>query len=110
MTDFMKKPCNHCPYRHDVKPFLRPERGEELAYAATNPYNSFPCHKTTVDSDDEDGCGDRIVTSESKVCAGFLTLMSNELGRTSYDSDGFVPSYDVVYDSAYDMVDAYEQQ
>lgn len=51
---FMKQPCKHCPFRMDVKPFLTPERGIELAYHAQNPYNSFPCHKTTV-SDEEFG-------------------------------------------------------
>ena len=40
MSEFIKNPCSHCPYRHDVKPFLTPERGEELAYLATNPYSN----------------------------------------------------------------------
>jgi hypothetical protein len=109
MSDFMKKPCKDCPYRRDVKPFLTPERGEELAYHATNPYNSFPCHKTTEASEDDEG-SEMMVTEESKECAGFLTLMANEAGRTPYDHDGFEPSYDLCYDGAYEMVEAYEEQ
>ena len=105
MADFVKKPCSQCPYRRDVKPFLTPERGEELAYHAQNPYNVFHCHKTLEHSDDCEGgtyAGER-----SKICAGFLTLQHNENGRTSYDSDGFKPS-DNVYDDAFEMSQAYE--
>lgn len=103
MGDFMKKPCEHCPYRRDVKPFLHPKRGEDLAYLAQNPYNTFPCHKT-LDHDDE---GETVITNQSKICAGFLTLQHNENGRTFYDSDGFVPA-DNCYEGSYEMSDAYQ--
>lgn len=106
MSDFVKKPCAQCPYRRDVKPFLHPARGEELAYAAQNPYNTFHCHKTLGHDDDE---GDTCVTSASKVCAGFLTLQHNENGSTAYDSDGFTPS-DEVYGDCYEMADAYAEE
>lgn len=106
--DFMKKPCNHCPYRHDVKPFLTPERGEELAYHAQNPYNYFPCHKTTEDDEDEYGGMDRVCTEKTKECAGFMTLQANETGRTI--PEGFEPAYDVCYSEVYEMIDAYADQ
>lgn len=105
MTDFVKKPCVHCPYRRDVKPFLTPKRGEELAYLAQNPYNSFPCHKT-LDYDDD---GDTCYKNDTKMCAGFLTLMHNENGKTPYDSSGFEPS-DNVYCDTYEMIDAYANE
>lgn len=104
MSEFMKQPCQHCPFRQDVKPFLHPERGADLAYSAQNPYNTFHCHKT-LDYDDD---GEAYACEGSKVCAGFLTLQHNENGSTSYDSDGFVPS-ELVYNDAYEMADAYEQ-
>lgn len=104
MTDFIKKPCAHCPYRADVKPFLTPERGEELAYAASNPYNTFYCHKT-LEHDDEEG--DTCVGGESKVCAGFLSLQHNVNGKTWYDAEGFKPSNNVYCDE-YEMAQAYE--
>jgi hypothetical protein len=103
MTDFVKKPCGHCPYRRDVKPFLHPSRGEELAYLAQNPYNTFHCHKTLGYDENED---DTCTTEKSKVCAGFLTLQHNENGRTTYDGDGFEPS-DLVYNDSYEMAEAY---
>lgn len=103
---FMKSPCKHCPFRNDVKPFLHPERGAELAYSAENSYNSFPCHKTTVE--DEDGeDGEMLVTNESKECAGFMTLQHIESGTPL--PKGFKPDYSIVYDSSWDMVNAYEE-
>jgi hypothetical protein len=104
MSDFMKKPCEHCPYREDIKPFLHPERGSELAFAAQNRYQSFPCHKTTESDDEGMECQ---VVAHTKVCAGFLSLQHNENGRTAYDEDGFEPS-PLVYETSYDMSDAYE--
>lgn len=105
MSDFVTKPCQHCPYRRDVKPFLTPERGEELAYLAENPYNSFTCHKT-LENDEETGKNYSGV--QSKVCAGFLSLQHNVNGHTSYDEEGFKPSPDV-YDDTWDMVEAYSE-
>lgn len=106
--EYMKKPCAQCPFRSDVKPFLTTPRAEELAYAAQNPYQSFPCHKTTESVEDDYGDDERVRTENSKECAGFLTLMSCELGKTPYDDDGFKPAYEIVYSDSYEMIDAYE--
>jgi hypothetical protein len=103
MSDFMKNPCEHCPFRRDVKPFLTPERGEELAYATENPYNSFPCHKT-LEHDDED----TFVGEDSKECAGFLSMQHEACGSTAYDGEGFEPS-PLVYDDSFAMAQAYER-
>lgn len=103
MVDFIKKPCKHCPFRQDVKPFLNTEHAEDLAYSAENPYNSFPCHKTTESS--EDGY-DTQAAETSKECAGFLTLMHNTNGETPYDDEGFEPSA-LIYQSSEDMIEAY---
>jgi|TARA_R110000744_G_C19319538_1_gene557473 hypothetical protein len=105
MSNFMKKPCEHCPYREDVKPFLAAQRGEELAYLAQNRYNTFHCHKTTESVDEGEG-GPMEVVETSKICAGFLSLQHNENGETFYDKDGFKPS-SLVYNESYDMEQAY---
>jgi len=105
---YMKKPCEHCPFRRDVKPFLTPSRGEELAYHAQNPYTSFPCHKTTVSDEEVGGEGDEMVKTEnSKECAGFLTLQASECGE-KYMPEGFKPSYDIVYGESFEMAQEYE--
>jgi len=103
MCDYIKKPCKHCPYRNDIKPFLTPYRQEELAYAATNPYNTFSCHKT-IDHDDD---GEQVDSGIEKQCAGFLTLMAQECGE-KHMPEGFVPSYDIVFSEAHEMAEALE--
>lgn len=103
--EFMEKPCKHCPFRRDVTPFLTTPRAEEIAFAACNPYNSFPCHKT-LDYDDD---GETMAVSESLQCAGFLTMQAVENGRVYYEREGFNPDYDGVYDGAYEMVDVYTE-
>lgn len=37
--------------------------------------SGFPCHKTTVHTEDEDGCGDLVEDENSKHCAGALILL-----------------------------------
>jgi hypothetical protein len=105
MSGRMKEPCAHCPFRRDVKPFLHPKRGEELAVHAYNPYNSFACHKTTVSDEEFGGEGDEmVVTEKSRECAGFLTLQINEGADCPKDFD---PS-PLVYSDAYEMMEYYE--
>lgn len=108
MSDFIKKPCQHCPFRSDIKPFLTVARAEELACAAQNPYSSFVCHKTTEYDEDSDS-GEMLTTEASKQCAGFLTLMHNELGETFYDEDGFTPSPEIIYSDYWEMIEAHEE-
>lgn len=104
MADFMKAPCKHCPFRSDVRPFLHPERAEEIAYAAGNPYSDFACHKTTEYDDDLD---DMTEVATSKTCAGFLAMQINEGAVEAPDGFKFP---DNVYSDAYEMVDAYETE
>lgn len=103
---FMKSPCKHCPFRRDVKPFLHPERAAEIANHAYNPYNSFPCHKTTEPNDDDEE-GGMMATEDSKECAGFLTL---QIQCGMEVPEGFTPAYDLVYEDAWEMTDAYEDE
>tara|TARA_R110002020_G_scaffold279976_4_gene495779 strand:- start:2712 stop:3059 length:348 start_codon:yes stop_codon:yes gene_type:complete len=108
MTTYIKKPCQHCPFRIDVKPFLHPERASELAYATQNRYNTFPCHKTTVSDEDEDGNSDRYWGEESKDCAGFLTLQAQNDDRCL--PEGFEPSWELIYTEPSEMEWAYESE
>ena len=106
MSDFVKKPCKHCPFRNDIKPFLHPDRAYQIASSASNPYNDFPCHKTT-EYDDESEDGEMIVTDKSKTCAGFLTLRAQEGMRVP---EGFAPSWEICYTDAFDMFQAYDEE
>ena len=104
MSEFVKKPCKHCPFRNDVTPYLHPERAAEIAYAAQNPFSSFPCHKTTVP--DDDGY-EMLVTDDSKECAGFLTLRAQD---GEYVPDDFEPAWELCYTGPSEMIDAYETE
>jgi hypothetical protein len=103
MTDhYMKVPCIHCPFRRDVKPFLRAAFAEDLAYSAGNKYNSFPCHKTTDHSGEDKG--QMKITERTKECAGFLTLRAADGIGTP---EGFEPSFDLCYTDAFEMIQTY---
>lgn len=99
---YMKKPCQHCPFRNDVKPFLHPERATDLAYASQNLYSSFSCHKT-LEYDEE---GETYAGEESKECAGFLTLRAQAGERIP---EGFEPSWEICYIDPHEMSDAYAE-
>jgi len=105
---YCKKPCKHCPFRNDVKPYLHPDRAYEIACAASNQYSSFACHKTTVNDEEFGGDGSEMVaTEESLECAGFLTLRA-QAGEAV--PEGFEPSWDICYTDDFDMLQAYEQE
>ena len=106
MENFIKKPCKHCPFRNDVKPYLHPERAAEIAYSVQNRYNDFLCHKT-IEHDEDSDDGEMLVTENSKTCAGFLTLRAQEGMRIPKD---FKPSWDICYTDPYDMYQAYEEE
>jgi len=103
---FIKRPCKHCPFRNDVRPYLHPDRAADIAYAALNPYSSFPCHKTT-ESDEDGDSGERLVTENSKECAGFLTLRA-QAGEDV--PEGFEPAWELCYIDPYEMSAAYEEE
>lgn len=82
----MSSPCEQCPFRNDLpRGYLRLARVREIV-ASLMREESFPCHKTTVDMEDEDGFCDRAVSKDSQACAGaeiFLLKqgLSTQMGR-----------------------------
>jgi uncharacterized protein (DUF1778 family) len=49
----LKRPCTKCPFRTDVKPFIRTDRAEEIANSLARD-NWFQCHET-IEHNDEGG-------------------------------------------------------
>tara|TARA_R110000851_G_scaffold160153_1_gene303381 strand:+ start:168 stop:509 length:342 start_codon:yes stop_codon:yes gene_type:complete len=92
--------CKRCPFRRDIRPFLTEGRCEELADNASNPYSSFPCHKTTS-SDDE---GETFCTEKTLTCAGH-TIMQSEVNDNPLP-DGMKSDSNVF--EYYEMIDAHE--
>lgn len=70
-------PCDNCPFRSDVDAYITPERGREI-WASLQKGAEFPCHKTTVDSGDDEG--NRHSGPDSKFCAGALVMMEHRGG------------------------------
>ena len=105
MSDFIKKPCKHCPFRNDVKPFLHPDRAADIAFSSQNPYNDFPCHKTTECNENS---GNMEYIDSTKTCAGFLTLRAQN-DESSVPKD-FVPAWHICYSDPYEMWQAYEEE
>lgn len=75
---------------------------------------SFPCHKTTIDTEDDDGLGDREVTPDSQHCAGALIFAEKNENATQlmriaerlglYDAKALMADKKVV-DSVFDDLD-----
>lgn len=106
MTDFMKKTCAICPFSRSKTLVLHPERAEEFASMACNPFNDFPCHKTAgYAEDDRTGEGGFVHGATSKTCHGFLTLQASETGRAP---EGFKPDGDG-FDDWHEIVDTHEE-
>jgi hypothetical protein len=66
----MKKPCEACPFRRGTAMRLRSGRVEEIVGGMLHPSGGeFPCHKTIINHDDDDGFEE---TKHTKHCAGAL--------------------------------------
>jgi hypothetical protein len=68
----LKKPCNHCPFRSDISPFLKRQRAAEISNALVNMDESFPCHKTVNYDNDEP-----LVPAKAEHCAGALIMLEH---------------------------------
>lgn len=68
----LKKPCPHCPFRTDIRPFITPERAEDICQSLLSG-RDFPCHKTTGEDDE----GETTVESDSKMCAGAMIMLEH---------------------------------
>lgn len=64
------RPCAECPFRTDVKGYLRGGRAREIANSLLRDA-TFTCHKTNEYDDD----GEPEETSKSEHCAGALILL-----------------------------------
>lgn len=72
----MVTPCDQCPFRNDIDPYLREGRVREIERSLDR--GEFPCHKTVEHDED----GEPIHSGEQIHCAGALILMEKE-GRSS---------------------------
>ncbi len=69
MKHTMGTPCKQCPFRSNIKGYLRRDRVVEIAQSVIRG-ESFPCHKTTEEIEDDYGESDMQETENSVQCAG----------------------------------------
>lgn len=108
----LKKPCDNCPFLKVGGVRLSERRVEEIAHTMLDwGGGSFPCHKTTIDVEDDEGLGDRASGPKTQQCAGGLIFMEknenrNQLARIAqrlgmYDPEALMKNPAVV-DSVFD--------
>jgi hypothetical protein len=75
----LKKPCPKCPFRTDIKPYIRTGHAKEIVEGLSR--STFSCHET-VDYDALDDLEDDEIESRNtageKFCAGALIMMHKQ--------------------------------
>lgn len=114
----MKKPCPKRPFRHDITPYVRGERMEEIVSSLIDSDQSFPCHETVdYDQQDENGDFQYSSTGNEEHCAGAAIMllkyeMPNQAMRIMGRLGG-LPDYDMeapVHSDPDDVINAcYEE-
>lgn len=107
---WMKKSCELCPFSRVNTLFLSPERAEEFASMAENPFNDFPCHKTAdLHEDHEGGMSGYVHGKNSFTCHGFKAMQveacmtEEEVKESGFVSDGNC------FSDFWDMVETHER-
>ncbi len=122
----MTSPCDNCPFRRKGFIPLKSTRADQIAQlmliTAGGAGGEFPCHKTTVDCEDEDGFSDLRETKDSLHCAGALIFAEKQGSATQmmriaerlgmYDAKALMennPAVDEVFDTVDEMVEAHQE-
>lgn len=71
----LKRPCESCPFRSDIRGFLRRARAKEIAEALLHD-QTFTCHKT-LDYSEEDEKRHHILNTSSH-CAGAAIFLEKQ--------------------------------
>ena len=110
MKHDLTRPCDNCPFRSDIRPYLRQARVRQILSDLFDRQASFACHKTTIDDGEE-----RAIAPDSQQCAGAMILMepdaSTQMMRISerlgvYDRDK-LDMNSPVYKSREEMIRAH---
>lgn len=113
----LTKPCPHCPFRSDIKPYLTPDRVEEIMESLER--STFTCHLTTVSDEDGDDCGEMRDGPNAQHCAGALILQKKEgessqmtriAGRLGMFDPRRLEMDSPVFDSWSDMISAQDDE
>lgn len=69
----LTKPCNKCPFRTDLKPYIWASRAREICHSILGLQQSFACHKTTKFDEDSE----TIYHEKEQHCAGALIFLEH---------------------------------
>lgn len=76
----MVRPCAHCPFRNDIRPFLTQASAARIARSLLSD-KTFSCHETinyeAMDDDDED-CGWHVPGPNERHCAGAMIILERQ--------------------------------
>lgn len=120
----LKKPCSNCPFLREGGVRLSEPRVREIAGAMLEWHGAtFPCHKTTIDVEDDEGGSDRAAAPDSRHCAGALIFAeknenANQLMRIAERLRMYKPKelmanqavVDLVFDDLDEMLEANERE
>lgn len=70
----LTSPCKDCPFRTDVRPYLRTGRVIEICETLIVKDQSFHCHKTTTHDDET---GETVPTKYEMHCAGAMIMLEH---------------------------------
>lgn len=102
MKHNLSKPCAECPFRTDIKSYLRPKRAEEICESLMNGH-SFPCHKTTdYDCLDQSQCAGAEIYLAKQGMSTQMSRIAERLGFTVATLDMDAP----VFGSMSEMIEA----
>ncbi len=75
----LNKPCADCPFRTDIKPYLRAGRAQEITNAVLRENKTFQCHKT-LDKKMGSHCAGALVLVEKTKKPNAMIQIAERLG------------------------------
>lgn len=78
----LTEPCVECPFRNDLRVYLRPERVKEIIDCLFVRDGTFSCHKTNQTLVTVEGDLETVETRNSQHCAGAMIFLEKQ-GRAN---------------------------
>ena len=80
----LTRPCGNCPFRSDKPFYLLPDRVRQILGDTREgnrrwwPAESFPCHRTIIYGEDENGDTETTIPPTAQQCAGVMAILHRE--------------------------------
>ncbi|MDB4330109.1 DUF6283 family protein [bacterium] len=81
----LKKPCDKCPFRKDVTPYITKGSAQEKLRGITQGDTTFTCHKTLDKNDkDQEHCGGALIFLEKIEMPNQMMRICERIGMYDY--------------------------